>query len=192
MNTYKQTIYTSVFVSIVSIAIGLILWSRGSGWCDFFSNVCVGIFCSSCIVIVTVYIQYKSELKRLFSNESNLLRKLYISLLFLSENDVDKMRVDMRMKLVDEIDNNLNELIHNASEISCIERKYNRDILNISKDIVDMYVPFIRDCRTYPGVALQMLKNSEYINSISKDIEIAAKSKSDKSLIHIFQKQEEN
>ncbi len=106
MNMYKQTIYISLLVSVLSFSLALIFLSQNTRWGDFCSNVCVGVFCSSCIVIVTVYIQYKSEFKRLFSKESSLLRKLYISLVFLNETDVCSMSIGMRIDWVNKIEKN--------------------------------------------------------------------------------------
>ena len=153
---------------------------------DFLSNVCVGVLCSICIVIITVYIQYKSEFKRLFSNEASLLRELYISLIFLSETDVCNMSIGMRIDWVNKIEKNLSGLIHNASEISCIGRKYKRDISTITKDVMKIYIPFIRDYKMYPAVTLQLLKKPEYIDMIVGDMKLASVNKSDKKIAGIF------
>lgn len=189
MNMYKQTIYISSIVGTMSFLLALIFWSQNTRWNDFFSNVCVGVFCSICIVIITVYIQYKSEFKRLFSNESSLLRELYISLMFLNETDVCSMSIEMRIDWVNKIEKNFSELIHNASEISCIEKKYKMDISKVVKDVMQMYMPFLENFKMYPGVALQMLKKPEYIGFICDDIKLAAKCKSDKNIAHIFVEQ---
>ena len=186
MNMYKQTIYISSIVGIVSFLLALIFWSQNTRWNDFLSNVCVGVFCSICIVIITVYIQYKSEFKRLFSNEANLLRELYISLVFLNETDVLDMSIEMRIDWVYKIERNFSELVHNASEISCIERKYKRDISKVVKDIMGMYIPFIQDYKMYPAVTLQMLKKPEYIDIIIEDMKLVSVSKSDKKITGIF------
>lgn len=190
MNVYKQTIYISIFVSALSFSLALFFWSWNTGWGDFCSNVSIGIFCSICVVIVTVYIQYKSEFKRLFSKECSLLRELYISLIYLNETDVHSMSIGMRIELVNKIDRNFSDLIYNSSEFSCINKEYQRDIYKITTDILRMYSPFIENSRMYPGVALQILKNPKYIEIVSDNIKLASVNKSDKNIAHIFTEEE--
>lgn len=191
MHMYKKTIYISIWVSVISGILALLFWYMETRLCDFLSSVCVGIFCSICIVIVTVYIQYKNEYTRLMSEEEGLLRKLYFLLLSLSEIDVYYISVDMRTDLVNEFDDVFSKLVHTAADMSFMERKNRCIISKISRDIMKMYIPFIDNYKLNPGVALLLLKEPSFMDNIFNDMELVTNGKIGKKIIRILKENRE-
>lgn len=105
---YKQTIIVCTIILFVMVTISLLLGSaifESSHWAILAQNYSVGIACSSMLVIIPTFLQYRAEQYYLKKNIDNGLQKLSLALSIASEESLNINQYRLCLEWIEEAHN---------------------------------------------------------------------------------------
>lgn len=77
MKVYKITLYTSLIVfSILTVLSVVLNFWNDNVWFSFINDWCVGIACSVIVVVITTFIQFKTEQKKSINELASAVRMM--------------------------------------------------------------------------------------------------------------------
>lgn len=145
LKLYKRTIIVSVWIFIILLTISVVLkiFIPGNDTISFIQNYIIGITCSILVVIITTFLQYKSEYERVMSEFTSILRQLILNLLVAlsyQEKDADEW---LCKEIVDKIKEDCDKLNQLNKSFCCFNKKLYQKYVELVKIIYKLYIPIL-------------------------------------------------
>lgn len=145
LKLYKRTIIVSIWIFIILLTISVVLkiFIPGNDTISFIQNYIIGITCSILVVIITTFLQYKSEYERVMSEFTSILRQLILNLLVAlsyQEKDADEW---LCKEIVDKIKEDCDKLNQLNKSFCCFNKKLYQKYVELVKIIYKLYIPIL-------------------------------------------------
>ncbi len=145
LKLYKRTIIVSIWIFIILLTISVVLkiFIPGNDTISFIQNYIIGITCSILVVIITTFLQYKSEYERVMSEFTSILRQLILNLLVAlsyQEKDADEW---LCKEIIDKIKEDCDKLNQLNKSFCCFNKKLYQKYVELVKIIYKLYIPIL-------------------------------------------------
>lgn len=145
LKLYKRTIIVSIwiFIILLTISIALKIFIPENDIISFIQNYIIGITCSILVVIITTFLQYKSEYERVMSEFTSILRQLILNLLVaLSYQEKDAAEL-LCKEIIDKIKEDCDKLNQLNKSFCCFNKKLYQKYVELVKIIYKLYIPIL-------------------------------------------------
>lgn len=174
LKLYKRTIIVSVwiFVILLTISIALKIFIPENDIISFIQNYIIGITCSILVVIITTFLQYKSEYERVMSEFTSILRQLILNLLVaLSYQEKDAAEL-LCKEIIDKIKEDCDKLNQLNKSFCCFNKKLYQKYVELAKIIYKLYIPILSNSNdSYYDMLKDKIDYPTYIELAQKSYE---------------------
>ena len=171
LKLYKRTIIVSIWIFIILLtsSVTLKILFPNNDTISFLQNYIIGITCSILVVIITTFLQYKSEYEKVMSEFTSVLRQailnLTVALSYQEKNVEEKFCRRIIEKIKDDFDkfNQLNQ------SFCCFSKKNHQKYVELAKIILKLYVSLIVDSeKSYYDMIKEKIDYPTYIELAQK------------------------
>lgn len=145
LKLYKRTIIVSIWIFLILFVSSIILkivFPRDDT-ISFLQNYIIGITCSILVVIITTFLQYKSEYEKAIAEITTVSRQLLLNLwvaLSYQEKNVEEIYCENIIKNIKEDCDKLNQI---NKSFCCFRKKIFNKYLELAKIVLKLYLPLI-------------------------------------------------
>lgn len=174
LKLYKRTIIVSIWIFVISltISIALKIFIPENDTISFIQNYIIGITCSILVVIITTFLQYKSEYERVMSEFTSILRQLILNLLVAlsyQEKDAEEL---LCKEIIDKIKEDCDKLNQLNKSFCCFNKKLYQKYVELVKIIYKLYIPILSNSSdSYYDMLKDKIDYSTYIELAQKSYE---------------------
>lgn len=168
LKLYRRILCYSVAVALIALILSILFEFAISNYLydilKYVSNVMIGIFCSTLVVILTTYLQYKAEQSNLLRLLSTKTRKLVFkySLAEYEPEENENVSEHYFSKQIDELSVSLKDVNDITTELCFCRKKYNEQLEEIIRSILKCRIIAHSDVDLSPKEALSdLIKNSK-------------------------------
>ena len=166
LKLYKRTIIVSIWIFIILLtsSVTLKILFPNNDTISFLQNYIIGITCSILVVIITTFLQYKSEYEKVMSEFTSVLRQailnLTVALSYQEKNVEEKFCRRIIEKIKDDFDkfNQLNQ------SFCCFSKKNHQKYVSLIVDSEKSYYDMIKEKIDYPTYIELAQKTNEFIS----------------------------
>lgn len=174
LKLYKRTIIVSIwiFIILLTISIALKIFIPENDIISFIQNYIIGITCSILVVIITTFLQYKSEYERVMSEFTSILRQLILNLLVaLSYQEKDAAEL-LCKEIIDKIKEDCDKLNQLNKSFCCFNKKLYQKYVELVKIIYKLYIPILSNSNdSYYDMLQDKIDYPTYIELAQKSYE---------------------
>lgn len=171
LKLYKRTIIVSIWIFIIFLMFSIILkiLYSNSDIISFVQNYIIGITCSILVVIITTFLQYKSEHERVMSEFVSTLRRLILNLSVALSYQEENVEERFCREIIEKIKSDCDKLNQLNQTFCSFSKKFRQKHIELVKIIIKLYIPLLSNQNAlYYDMIIEKIDYPTYIELAQK------------------------
>ena len=171
LKLYKRTIIVSIWIFVILLTSSVILkiLFPNNDTISFLQNYIIGITCSILVVIITTFLQYKSEYEKVMSAFTSVLRQSILNLTVALSYQEKNVEEKFCRRIIEKIKDDFGKFNQLNQSFCCFSKKNHQKYMELAKIILKLYIPLIVDSeKTYYDMVKEKIDYPTYIELAQK------------------------
>lgn len=171
LKLYKRTIIVSIWIFIILLtsSVTLKILFPNNDTISFLQNYIIGITCSILVVIITTFLQYKSEYEKVMSEFTSVLRQAILNLTVALSYQEKNVEEKFCRRIIEKIKDDFGKFNQLNQSFCCFSKKNHQKYVELAKIILKLYVSLIVDSeKPYYDMIKEKIDYPTYIELAQK------------------------
>lgn len=136
LKLYKRTIIVSIWIFVILLTSSVILkiLFPNNDTISFLQNYIIGITCSILVVIITTFLQYKSEYEKVMSEFTSVLRQSILNLTVALSYQEKNVEEKFCRRIIEKIKDDFGKFNQLNQSFCCFSKKKSSEIYGVSQN----------------------------------------------------------